>query len=103
MQKPKDEIQANLQRTVVFLAGEVGERGYLRTGELDRSAEYISAELRSCGYTALNQAYDVKGRSYCNVYAEKQGLRSPGKIIVAGAHYDVVIGLRSAVEELVQD
>lgn len=92
----KLDIKENLKRTVQFLAEEIGPRGYLRTGALDRAADYIASELEQYGYAALSQAYKVKGRSYRNVFAEKKGGKFPEKIIVVGAHYDTVTGTPGA-------
>ncbi|UCD35265.1 MAG: M28 family peptidase [Nitrospiraceae bacterium] len=92
----KPEIRGNLEKTVHVLAREIGSRGHYQLDELNRAAGYIEGELTRCGYEALEQPYEYKGRSYKNVYAVKEGREEPEKILVIGAHYDTVTGTPGA-------
>lgn len=85
-------ISENLKRTVNYLAGEIGPRGYLASGALKRTADHIKSEFSSYGYAVSTQPYEYKGRTYENIYVEKQGRRMPDDVIVVGAHYDTVAG-----------
>ena len=90
------DIRENLERTVRFLAEDIGPRAYLHQDALNRAAEYIGSEMRSYGYDVLTQPYDVDGAEYRNVFAVKKGLASPERVLVVGAHYDTVIGTPGA-------
>jgi len=90
------DIEKNLRKTVNFLAGETGSRGYLQLEALNRSAGYIKSELSSYDYIVSEQPYEVEGRIYKNIFAEIKGERNPEKILVVGAHYDTVTGTPGA-------
>ncbi|MBI5050755.1 MAG: M28 family peptidase [Nitrospirae bacterium] len=86
------EIEDNLKKTVRILAKDIGSRGYRELDSLEKTAQYISSELRSCGYDVSVQSYNVEGNVYKNLIAEIKGIKSPEKIILVGAHYDTVTG-----------
>lgn len=90
------DIMDNLKRTVTFLAGHVGSRGYTQIDALNRSADYIASEFSMYGYNISEQTYKVNGTVYKNVHVEKRGNKMPDKIIVIGAHYDTVSGTPGA-------
>ncbi|RJQ49517.1 MAG: M28 family peptidase [Nitrospiraceae bacterium] len=90
------DILNNLKKTVQYLAGEIGSRGYLQTEALSKASEYIRDEFSSYGYAVLEQPYEVEGRAYRNIYTEIKGSRQPEKILVVGAHYDTVTGTPGA-------
>lgn len=89
-------ISDNLEKTVNFLAEEIGSRGCLESEALKKTADYIKSELTSYGYAVSTQPYIYKGRTYENIFVEKQGRKMPDKVIVAGAHYDTVTGTPGA-------
>ncbi len=89
-------IADNLKKTVNFLAGEIGSRGYLESDALKKAADYIKSELTAYGYAVSTQPYIYKGRTYENVFIEKKGRKMPDKVIVVGAHYDTVTGTPGA-------
>ncbi|HDH04863.1 MAG TPA: M28 family peptidase [Nitrospirae bacterium] len=92
----KMDIQNNLKKTVNVLARDIGSRGYLQINELNRTVDYITAELSNYGYTVFDQPHDYRGRTYKNIFVEKKGIRAPEKILVVGAHYDTVTGTPGA-------
>lgn len=92
----KPDIKNNLKKTVNVLAREIGSRGHLQTDNLNKTMEYISSELRGCGYAVLYQPYDYRGITYKNIFSEKKGLTEPEKILIVGAHYDTVTGTPGA-------
>lgn len=92
----KNDIQGNLKKTVYYLAGEIGSRGYLQHDALKKTADYIKSEFAEYGYSIAVQPYDYKGRTYENISVEKKGTLLPEKIIVIGAHYDTVTGTPGA-------
>lgn len=90
------DIQNNLRRTVHFLCNETGSRSYLEVDALNKAGDYIRSELINYGYTVLEQTYEVKGHIYKNIYTEIRGEKSPGKVLIVGAHYDTVTGTPGA-------
>lgn len=86
----------NLEKTVNFLAEEIGSRGYLEAESLRKTADYIKSELTVYGYVVSTQPYIYKGRTYENIFVEKRGSKLPDKVIVVGAHYDTVTGTPGA-------
>ncbi len=94
--KIKMDTQNNLEKTVNFLAKEIGSRGYFQIDALTKTADYIKSVLRSYGYTVLIQPYKAEGNIYENIFIEKIGSKSPEKILVIGAHYDTVAGTPGA-------
>ena len=92
----KKSIRNNLEKTVSFLSEEVGSRGYLQLSELKKSADYIKSEFAMYGYSVMTQPYEAKGNLYENIFVEIKGTKTPGKILVIGAHYDTVAGTPGA-------
>jgi hypothetical protein len=89
-------IRQNLQRTVTELSHTIGSRGYLELGSLRKTADFISSEFISYGYTASYQSYDVQGNTYHNIFTEIRGGKTPEATIIIGAHYDTVMGTPGA-------
>jgi Zn-dependent M28 family amino/carboxypeptidase len=81
-----------LRRHVAVLAGDIGERNIWRPKALHAAAAYIRNEFLSLGYDVAAQAYDVGGIRCENLEVTVPGTTRPGEIIVAGAHYDTVVG-----------
>lgn len=90
------EIHANLKKSVHHLSSLIGSRAYLEMKSLERTANYITEELRGYGYEVLFQPYEFEGRIYKNIIVEIKGKKTPEKIIIVGAHYDTVIGTPGA-------
>jgi Zn-dependent M28 family amino/carboxypeptidase len=89
-------VADNLEKTVNFLAEEIGSRGYLESESLRKTADYIKSELTAYGYAVSTQPYIYKDRTYENIFVEKRGSKLPDKVIVVGAHYDTVTGTPGA-------
>ncbi len=92
----KVDIQNNLRKTVHILSHKIGSRGYLQTNALQRTADYITSELKYYGYNISFQSYEFQGNTYKNISAEIRGKKIPEKILVIGAHYDTVTGTPGA-------
>jgi hypothetical protein len=90
------ELKRRLERHVVRLAEEIGERNVWRYAELQASEKYIEEEFAEAGYEAAFQRYDVEGITVANVEAVLEGAEKPDEIIVVGAHYDSVVGCPGA-------
>lgn len=96
LHKSKMDIQNNLKKTIHTLSEEIGSRGYLQTDALQKSADYITSELRHYGYNVSFQSYEFQGNTHKNIYTEIRGKKTPKKILIIGAHYDTVTGTRGA-------
>ncbi len=82
-------LSKKLRDHVWFLAEEIGERQYKKSGSLDLAADYIEKQLLSTNLVPYHQEFGDKSE-YRNVIAEHYGREKPDEIIVVGAHYDTV-------------
>lgn len=89
-------LVAPLRRHVAELAGRIGERNVVEHAALLEAAAYVQRELEASGLRAARQVYDVAGRSCPNVEIEVKGSERPAEIVIAGAHYDSVLGCPGA-------
>jgi len=92
-------LAEELRRDVSHLTVEIGERNVPnRPDELAEAADYIEGRFTAAGYTVSRQAYDVSGRSCCNLEVEIPGAARAGEdeIVIIGAHYDTVYGTPGA-------
>lgn len=80
--------QAELQRHVQHLAGELGERNDKHPDALRAAADYIEAELKRPGYEVSRQPVPTYEASFDNLEVAIAGTKSPDEIVVIGAHYD---------------
>ncbi len=87
---PPPEIAAELQRHVVALAAEIGERNYRVPGSLDRTVAYLRQAFAVTGLPVEAQTYRVNPQEFHNLWVTVPG-RGPGLVIV-GAHYDSAPG-----------
>lgn len=85
-------LKQQLERHVVRLGGEIGERNVWHHAELQAAEKYIEETFTAAGYEAAFQRYDVESITVSNVEAVLQGEEHPDEIIVVGAHYDSVVG-----------
>jgi len=79
-----------LRMVVTKLSREIGVRSYQDFDRLEKTVKYLSAELSSFGYQVSTQSFTFAGHTYQNVIAELKGTKSPGPMLVVGAHYDTV-------------
>ncbi len=89
-------LAAALQRHVVELAGQIGERNLWHPEQLEKAAVYIEQQFRTARCTVQSQSYQVQNRSVRNLIAEIPGRQRPEEIVVIGAHYDSFIGTPGA-------
>ncbi len=82
------DLSEALQRHVVRLADEIGDRNLRRYPQLIQAANYIESQLRSAGYEVSRQVYEVDGQECYNLEVALTGAASPDEIVVVGAHYD---------------
>jgi Zn-dependent M28 family amino/carboxypeptidase len=79
-----------LRMVVTKLSREIGVRSYQDFDRLEKTVKYLSAELSSFGYQVATQSFKFAGHIYQNIIAERKGTKSPGQVLVVGAHYDTV-------------
>ncbi len=90
----REDLTVRLRTHVQYLAGGIGERNSLRYRSLEEARLYIEQDLSQAGYEIQHDAYEVSGRTYRNVIAERPG--SDSKVVVIGAHYDTAPGTPGA-------
>lgn len=83
---------AELRAHVQMLAGQIGERNYIKYRALDSAAAYVRATLVSLGYAVVDQHFTTNGKSFRNIEATLPGADLAREIIVIGGHYDSVLG-----------
>ncbi|HOW34851.1 MAG TPA: M28 family peptidase [Candidatus Omnitrophota bacterium] len=86
--KENDDMAVSLKRHVYILSSEIGERSFREYGNLEKASRYIVGQFTQLGLEVERQEFEVEGRKVCNIIARKTGTKSPGTIIVVGAHYD---------------
>jgi hypothetical protein len=90
------DVRERLEAIVRTLAETIGPRSYRDTASLAAAADFIAQSFEASGYTVTFQPYDVKGRTYRNIIAERRGTLEPDRILIVGAHYDTVEGTPGA-------
>ena len=75
-----------LKSKVENLVNNFGSRNFEETENLAKVAEYIASEFRQLKLEVELKSFEIKGKTYFNVYASI-GPMTP-EVIVVGAHYD---------------
>jgi Zn-dependent M28 family amino/carboxypeptidase len=88
MNETETILADELRRDVEVLATEIGERNVWLPERLARSADWVEAQLQSCGLNTQRQGYTAEGCEVFNIEAEVRGTDRPGEILIIGAHYD---------------
>jgi hypothetical protein len=95
-------IQTNLQKTIIELAKNIGERNLYRPAKVEQTLAVITNSFLTHQYREIsldNFVIDTVNYSFqgavphsnaCNVIVEKKGSDSSAGIIVVGAHYDTI-------------
>ncbi|MBN2467073.1 MAG: M28 family peptidase [Deltaproteobacteria bacterium] len=87
-----DELEERLERHVIVLSREIGERNLLRPDNLKNAADYVREFWQGIGYDVTAQRYTVGGFECENLSAEVPGAEREEEIVIVGAHYDSVQG-----------
>lgn len=77
-----NRLDAHVQR----LAGQIGERNYVRLSQLHQAADYIERQFADMGFVPANQAFGAN--QYRNISVDIYGRDRRDEIIIVGAHYD---------------
>jgi hypothetical protein len=88
----QQELRGRLRAHVEALASGIGERNVFRAGTLPRAAAYVERQLGARGERVERQAFTSREQEVLNLEVERGGTDKPREIVVAGAHYDTVIG-----------
>ncbi|MFO0831717.1 MAG: M28 family peptidase [Phycisphaerales bacterium] len=83
-------LAAELSRDVHELAGPLLGRNQFHVAQLRRCEEFLCSEFRAAGLEVARHAYTSEGVEVANFHGEVRGCRTPGEIVVFGAHYDCV-------------
>ena len=92
----QEALRVRLQRHVLRLAGDIGERGVAKPAAAVRAAAYLEAELTAMGYAVTAQEYDAHAQRWRNLEATLRGTAQPDEIVVVGGHYDTAEGAPGA-------
>lgn len=88
--KTVNELKSRLRNTVKVISHDIGTRSYLETVNLNKTVEFIEAEIAKNSRPFQKQAFTVEGQMYHNIFTEIKGSKKPDEVFVIGAHYDTV-------------
>jgi hypothetical protein len=89
-------LEEQLRAHVTMLGQTIGDRNIWRPHKLAEAAVYIQEQFRAAGYDVATQEYRCRGMLVTNVEVVIEGAKTPGEIVVIGAHYDSVRGCPAA-------
>ncbi len=92
----EQQLRDRVERHVLRLAGEIGERNLWRRAALEQAEHYVVDALQACGYAVEPHEYEARGVAVRNLAAEIRGSERPDEIVLVGAHYDSVMGCPGA-------
>jgi Zn-dependent M28 family amino/carboxypeptidase len=89
---PSDAVatitQADLRKTVFYLASDQMQGRLTGTPEINAAADYLEKALRSYGLLTEKHRFKINNNETQNVYGWIEGKKDKNKVIVVGAHYD---------------
>jgi len=88
----EEETRRRLEADVHHLAVTIGERSVWNPAGLRAAADHIEQTFRGLGYAVESQSWESHGQAVRNIEATLTGSLRPGEIVLAGGHYDSVIG-----------
>ncbi len=89
-------LAVRLRKDVEKLAGEIGERNFLRYDRLIRAQEYIEQRFRSMGYSPEFESYPARGLEFTNLIVTPGRAPPDSEVVLIGAHYDSAVGCPAA-------
>ncbi len=92
LQKSENTLKNALQQDVKKLANNIGIRDVNHYENLNAAANFLETAFSQAGYQVKRQEYQIDGKPYYNIVAEKIGIKKPKEIVVIGGHYDSVFG-----------
>lgn len=91
-----ENLKEELQKHVVMLAQNIGERNYLAYENLRKSAEYILNEFKNYRLNIKVQEFKYLGKKFQNIIGGQE--QKQDSVIIVGAHYDTVVGSPGACD-----
>jgi hypothetical protein len=88
----EERIRDDLAFCVKQLSLNIGERNVNQDDSLDASADYLLRTLGKQGYALNTYQYRAGGKLVKNIEVRIEGVKTPGKNVIVGAHYDSVPG-----------
>jgi len=82
------EAASRLRMVVTHLASEIGPRNVYHYRALCSAADYLESAFSKLGYHPTRQSYEVQGKRFANLIAERKGNTASEEVLVVGAHYD---------------
>lgn len=83
---------AQLQKHVLHLAGDIGERNVFHPKALKAAEQYIAGKWQEQDYEVTTQTYTTHGVECANLEVTRQGKDPHRGMLLIGAHYDSVSG-----------
>jgi Peptidase family M28 len=83
-------LRDEMTRDVNKLAGEIGERNYIKYEQLNQAADFIHSSFQAMAYEVKRQTYQVNKQDFSNIEVEIKGKKFPDEIVLVGGHYDSV-------------
>lgn len=77
-----------MRRIVTFLSEDIGARNYIHYQNLQEAADFIQKSFEEIGYSVESMPYEIDGKVFKNIIAEKSGNNTESGILLIGAHYD---------------
>lgn len=74
-----------LSGVVAHLASDIGPRNIYHYPALCRAADHLELAFRKLGYSPVRQTYEVDGRIFSNLIAERRGEGLASEILILGA------------------
>jgi len=88
----RDPLTERLERHVLHLAQDIGERNLHHPEQLQAAESYIHAVWQQQGYAVRRQEYTLDGMRFANLEVTRRGTPYADAILLIGAHYDTVRG-----------
>ena len=64
----------------------------MRYRELGAAIAFVEERLQQAGYKPTRETFEVSGKAFANIVAERRGTRAHEPMVIVGAHYDSVLG-----------
>jgi hypothetical protein len=90
------ETAGRMANHVNVLCKNPAGRNFIEQQGLAAARKYITDRLQASGYPVRFQEYPLSGKVFANIEVQLTGTTHPEQIILAGAHYDAVIGAPGA-------
>lgn len=82
------EISENIKEIVRFLSLDIGWRDYENYANLQEAKRYIVDRFKDLGYEVTTMPYEIEGRVFKNIIAQRHDSPDSGETVVVAAHYD---------------